>query len=75
MVSFYKDTCGKSIILVPCTILAECPMENQFPCKDTEGSIVCLSELQFCDGTLDCGDGSDEPSDCLSGTACHLLCL
>ena len=48
-------------------------MENQFPCKDTEGSIVCLSELQFCDGTLDCGDGSDEPSDCLSGIAYALF--
>ena len=46
---------------------SECPEENRFPCKDTNGAISCISELQYCDGVRDCTDGSDEPSDCYSG--------
>ena len=41
----------------------------------TDREFVCLdnfsnktkTELQLCDGTTDCIDGSDEPSHCLSG--------
>ena len=46
-------------------------MENQFPCQDTEGNPLCISELQFCDGVSDCGDGSDEPSYCSDGMLLH----
>ena len=30
---------------------------------------LCVSELQFCDGIVDCPGGSDEPSDCGEGDA------
>ena len=39
-----------------------------FPCSEalTE-NIMCVSELQYCDGVADCPAGSDEPADCQSG--------
>ena len=50
--------------------LIECPVENQFPCQDAEGNPQCISELQYCDNVSDCADGTDEPTDCLSGIVC-----
>lgn len=55
-----------------------CPMEDQFPCEDSQGNLLCVSELNYCDGVSDCGDGSDEPSDCSDGThidyTYHVVC-
>ena len=39
---------------------------NAFPCSET----TSVSELQFCDGTADCQNGSDEPPSCVAGIAC-----
>ena len=47
-------------------------MEDQFPCRDAQGNLLCISELKYCDGVSDCGDGSDEPSDCSDGTHNYL---
>lgn len=39
-----------------------------FPCEMIPLSQpLCVSELQFCDGIIDCPSGSDEPSDCGTG--------
>ena len=48
-------------------------MEDQFPCQYAQGNPLCISELQFCDGVSDCGDDSDEPSDCSDGMLLHCL--
>ena len=41
-----------------------------FPCEaNPPAEHLCVSELQFCDGIVDCPGGSDEPSDCGEGDA------
>ena len=48
----------------------ECPEEHMFPCVVTPpNEPYCVSELQFCDGVVDCPDGSDEPVDCVQGNS------
>ncbi len=42
---------------------------NELPCLDiSPGAPTNVTELQFCDGSSDCPDGSDEPSNCPAGT-------
>ena len=45
-----------------------------FPCSESPpDNPMCVGELQFCDGVTDCSDGSDEPTDCLTGqTTCQV---
>lgn len=43
---------------------------NKFPCSAT----TSVSELQFCDGTADCQNGSDEPPSCLAGILVYVIC-
>ena len=40
--------------------------DREFICLD-DFSNKTKTELQFCDGIMDCTDGSDEPSHCSSG--------
>ena len=49
------------------SIFLECSTKHTFPCKSHAGTSHCISELQYCDGIVDCADGSDEASDCSSG--------
>ena len=45
---------------------------NEFPCSDVPRGLPSnVTELQFCDGVADCGDGSDEPSHCPAGYYAH----
>ena len=47
-------------------------MRNEFPCSDVPlGLSSNVTELQFCDGVADCGDGSDEPPHCETGFHAH----
>jgi hypothetical protein len=39
----------------------ECNAEKDFTC---ETSKVCIPKSWYCDGTIDCTDGSDEPKSC-----------
>nr|XP_045594608.1 low-density lipoprotein receptor-related protein 2-like isoform X7 [Procambarus clarkii] len=48
------------IIEEPPTTVNPCDLETHLECDN--GS--CLPKSLFCDGSLDCQDGSDEPSDC-----------
>ena len=41
--------------------MIECPEEGMFPCEaNPPAEPLCVSELQFCDGIVDCPGGSDE---------------
>ena len=59
-----------------CTLdytFTECPEEHMFPCVVTPSNEpYCVSELQFCDGIVDCPGGSDEPVDCGTGKCNHV---
>ena len=50
-------------------------MSNQFPCKSSNGSFTCISELKYCDDTPDCDDGSDEPSNCFDGIYYRIILI
>lgn len=48
----------------------ECPFsltDNEFLCLEDQFSNETKTELEFCDGTIDCTNGSDEPTHCQSG--------
>lgn len=51
--------------------------ENTFPCHGTTlGTPICINEVQFCNGVLDCPSGSDERDDCPKGMVlCFQYCL
>ena len=40
---------------------------HEFPCLEEHSTNETPTELQFCDGSLDCTDGSDELTNCPSG--------
>ena len=42
--------------------------DHEFYCLGDNSTNETTTELQFCDGNLDCIDGSDEPSKCPTGT-------
>ena len=42
--------------------------DNEFLCSDVPPDIASnVTELQFCDGVIDCADASDEPTHCPAG--------
>ena len=41
--------------------------DHEFLCLDKQFSNETKTEMLFCDGTIDCTDGSDEPTDCPLG--------
>ena len=53
-----------NISQIPYLVIAEC-REEQFEC--TPGT--CIPGVQWCDGTVDCPDGTDEPANC---SMCHM---
>ena len=44
-------------------------MDRNFLCSEEQINASSVTELQFCDGNIDCNDGSDEPTHCASGKA------
>ena len=63
--SFYKFITQHALIKSS----TECLDDNMFPCSEAlSDNLMCVSELQYCDGVADCPAGSDEPADCQSGT-------
>ena len=62
-------------VLVLQTSTVGCSEEGKFPCMETPADDpTCITELQICDGTADCPQGSDEPADCPTGTDISMVC-
>ncbi|XP_013394997.1 low-density lipoprotein receptor-related protein 3 isoform X1 [Lingula anatina] len=48
--------------------------KGTFLCRNTQGKFTCFNNLQICDGTRNCQDGSDEEN-CAGSTCKHIMDL
>lgn len=53
--------------------LSPATSDHEFLCIEGSVSNETVSEFQFCDETVDCIGGEDEPADCSTGILIHII--